>query len=387
MTLALNISIEKEGSIVDIYDKIFSLEGGIYDRCIDNRMFADKHRIGEVKEYIHQVSRDIAIWLFENNPNTACIPHKEYQKICGNVIQKYVQYNENINQDFLIGNFFKLVRHCDGIETEELYFVHRSIYEYFVAETIYNSIEKSIIDLTEKSQEDLAKNIAFYLKMGKISPTIGEYLQHKIIKLYKKMNPEKKQRFYLWWENTVDKMMEVGMFYYTDRNIHDYKNIIDKEINCFYNLIEILRLLLVTTDRRYIMENVNVSRLLGYIKLRGSRHNLNKIYLKDTDLSGIKLHEFSLQEANLCNANLYGADLSECKLCNADLRGANLEMANLCNADLRGVKLKGAKLEKVKMSGARIDGNIKQYIDDNYKDIISNFTLRKAYVKNDIEEK
>ncbi len=35
MVLALNISIEKEGSIVDVYDKIFSLEGGIYDRCID----------------------------------------------------------------------------------------------------------------------------------------------------------------------------------------------------------------------------------------------------------------------------------------------------------------------------------------------------------------
>ncbi len=36
MVLALNISIEKEESMVDVYDKIFSLDGGIYDRCIDN---------------------------------------------------------------------------------------------------------------------------------------------------------------------------------------------------------------------------------------------------------------------------------------------------------------------------------------------------------------
>ena len=50
MVLALNIDIEKEGSIVDVYDKIFSLEGGVYDRCIDNKMFEDKHRIGDVKE-------------------------------------------------------------------------------------------------------------------------------------------------------------------------------------------------------------------------------------------------------------------------------------------------------------------------------------------------
>ena len=34
MVVALNISIDKEGSIVDVYDKIFSLDGGIYDRCI-----------------------------------------------------------------------------------------------------------------------------------------------------------------------------------------------------------------------------------------------------------------------------------------------------------------------------------------------------------------
>ena len=43
MTLALDISVEKEGSIVDIYDKIFSLDGGIYDRCINNKNFSEKH--------------------------------------------------------------------------------------------------------------------------------------------------------------------------------------------------------------------------------------------------------------------------------------------------------------------------------------------------------
>ena len=32
MVLALEISIEKDSSIVDVYDKIFSLDGGIYNR-------------------------------------------------------------------------------------------------------------------------------------------------------------------------------------------------------------------------------------------------------------------------------------------------------------------------------------------------------------------
>ena len=131
--------------------------------------------------------------MFENNSEKAYIPKEMYQKICDNVMQKQEQKNEDIQHDFLIGNYFKLVKHCEGIETEQLYFVHRTIYEYFVAETIYSSIEKAIMDLTEKSQEDLAKNIAFYLKEGKISTTIGEYLQHKIILESKKFVPLRSQ--------------------------------------------------------------------------------------------------------------------------------------------------------------------------------------------------
>lgn len=52
-----------------------------------------------------------------------------------------------------------LERHCEGVETEELYFVHRTIYEYFVVETIYSSIENAMEELSDKSQEELAGNI------------------------------------------------------------------------------------------------------------------------------------------------------------------------------------------------------------------------------------
>ncbi len=52
MILALDISIEKEDSIVDIYDQIFSLEGGIYERCITSISYEMPHRINEIKEQI-----------------------------------------------------------------------------------------------------------------------------------------------------------------------------------------------------------------------------------------------------------------------------------------------------------------------------------------------
>ena len=226
MVLSLNISIEKEGSIVDVYDKIFSLEGGIYDRCIDYKRFEDPHRISEIKSQIHQISRDIAIWMFENNPNEAYILQEEYKKICVKIAHETGQNAKNIEQDFLIGNFYK-IKHCEGGEGEELYFVHRSIYEYFVMDSIYGSIENSIKNFSVPNQENLVGNISVYLKQGEITQTIGEYLQYKIIKLYLTLDAKRQDEFYTCWEQSIIKMINNGMFYYTNKKVDYYKNIIN----------------------------------------------------------------------------------------------------------------------------------------------------------------
>ncbi len=357
MVLALHISIEKEGSIVDVYDKIFSLEGGIYDRCIDNKNFADPHRIGEIKKQIHQLSREIAMWMFENRADEAYISREEYQKICSNMIPEQ-QKNEKIEQDLLIGNFFKLVKHCEGVGTEELYFVHRSIYEYFVVETIYSSIEDAMMKLTEESQEELAENIAFYLKEGEISPTIGKNLGYKILKRYEKLDDERKQRFYQWWESAVGKMMEAGMFYYTKRNIQEYKNITKKEGRCFLNLLEILRMLLPITDRKYIMESIDRRKISDYIGL-SEWGNYSKVFLKGADLRGKRLHE-----CNLGGACFQGADLRR-----ADLIGANLYEADLTKADLRGAELCSMRFNKIILREAIFDERQMVEIEDGTYDL------------------
>lgn len=375
MVLALNISVEKEGSIVDIYDKIFSLDGGIYDRCIDNKKFADAHRIGEIKEYVHQISRDIAIWMFENNSNEASIPQIEYEKICDNATIKYDEDGQAIKQDAKIGNYFKIIKHCEGVETEELYFVHRTIYEYFVAETIYSSIESSMIELSEKSQEELAGNIAIYLKKGCINYFIAEYLQYKILKLYARMSEEKQRRFYQWWESAVNKMMECGMFYYTEKGVSFFKNIIAAECRCFLNLLEILRLLMCIDNRKYIMENAKGELVEKYIKcccieykrfsndkiMDLSKMFLQKVNLKGIQLKGICLNQVNLERTDLVNADLSKLALLKADLAYADLRGANLEDAALMEADLRGADLTkanlyGAKLDAAKLVGADLRG-------------------------------
>ncbi len=383
MVLALNISIGKEGSIVDVYDKVFSLEGGIYDRCIDNKSFADRHRVGKMKNQIHQISRDIAIWMFENNPDEAYIPAEEYKKICVNILQQ----NEDIKQDFIIGIFFKL-KHCEGREGEELYFVHRSIYEYFVAEYIFSLIYKAI-----DSQEDVMCVFGKFLKNNFLSRNMLKYLKIKIL------NSKLRDNFGIVNES-FQIMLQDGMTYHASKYYKElYKNVMDYEMNVFKNMLEILHLWETKVIKfdgkivKYVKYNIYYGLNLKGANLKGAnleganlnRANLNRANLiganlreaelKETNLKGAnlnraklegaKLEGTNLERANLKGANLREANLREADLREADLKGANLGGANLIGANLREADLKGADLKGADLGGANLSGaNLREAVID-----------------------
>ncbi len=342
MVLALGIELDKESSIVDIYDKIFSLEGGIYDRCIDNKNFADTHRISKIKEQIHQVSREIAMWMFENNPDEASIPQEEYRKICESLVWKQMRINENVKNDFLIGNFFKLVRHCEGAETEELYFVHRTIYEYFVSETICTSIQETI----NISQEKIAGVLGNLLK--------GNILPIKILEFLKiKISNSKIDKQFDEINDAFQLMIQDGMTYHTNQC---YKQVMACEMNLFTNMLLVLHLwekgFIRFNDAIcvYLKYNYNNSLNLSGVDLSGV--NLSEVNLSRANLRSVNLSKANLSRANLSRADLSGANLKNAYLIEADLVEADLEFANLSEADLRSVNLNGADLIKANLSGA-----------------------------------
>jgi len=357
MTLALNISIENEGSMVDIYDRIFALEGGIYDRCIENIKYDfTKHEISKIKEQVHELSKRIAIWMFENEPEKAFIPITKYSNVYENLNEEYKEKLENIEDkdnfsnlftknDVLIGIYFKLIKHCEGHNTDQLYFVHRSIYQYFIAETIYNSIEEASQELTEKTQINLAQNIVQYLKIGEIDVSIGDFLKRKVLKLYQNFGKEKQKNFYEWLDNSVCKMIDVGMFFYTNKNISNYENIIEKELICFKNLIIILQLLLDLCAKKFILQNANTKMLRKYIFLFGLKnkeYNLSRIYLKNINLKNVNLSNKNMSKSYLEEANLERALSTRTNLEGSYLKRANLERANLEKANLKEANLKEA---------------------------------------------
>lgn len=321
IVLALNISIEDNYSIVDVYDQVFSLEGGIYGRCFQRRQYESPHRINVIKKQIHQLSRNIALWMFENNSDEACIPQKEYLNQC-KTIQKSMNDNEDIESDFLIGNFFNL-KHCEGKEGEQLYFVHRSIYEYFVAEYIFSLIYEAI-----DSQEDLLRVCGKFLKGYILSPNMLEYLKIKISKSKLRDNFDKvKESFQI--------MLQDGMTYHASKYFKEpYKNVMDCEMNVFRNMLEFIHLW-----------NNNIG-FHSYIE-KYLKYNYQLVLnLKGADLRGTNLKGAKLRGADLRGAKLIGSDISKADLSKADLRRADLREADLRETDLRGAKLMFAKFDE-----------------------------------------
>ncbi len=247
MILALDISIEKEDSLATVYNQIFSIkDGGIYNRCLQNKRYETPHRISQIKEQIHLISQKIAFWMFENNSEEAYIPQKEYQEIC----KKIIQENKQKNQDILIGNFFKSIKHCEGIESECVSFVHRSIYEYFVAEYIFRQICISI----KNSKEELASVFGKLLKKKILSSEIRVFFKFKI------ETSELNSMFDIVCD-VFNLMLSDGMTYYTKEC---YRNVMDCEMDVFVNMLDIVHLWDETIYQfngyiiNYIKHNLNV---------------------------------------------------------------------------------------------------------------------------------
>lgn len=370
MILALNVPIVEKGSIVDIFDRIFSLEDdGIYDRCL----YGQPHRIGRIKDQIHQITRKIAIWIFENNAEEAFIPQTEYIKICDEVAKLQTDRNEDIENDFLIGNYFKLIKHCEGSETQRLLFVHRSIYEYFVAETIYNSIQKALnifLSDNEKSfsvegYTEFAGGIAVYLRKGDFNANISSYFTHKMLSFYRNIPKEKREYFFPWLEKAVEIMLENGMFYAASQI--GYANIINKELHCFVNLLEILRNLHTISNTKYILSEcprgflgryIRCSNIFPneYVKNKINYLNLSRLDLSNENLSGLLLVKANFEGTNLENADLTGADLTNANFKNSNLEHASFESARLISADLFNVNLCNAHLPYANLTSANLKG-------------------------------
>lgn len=365
--LALDITIEKSYSIADVYDQIFSLKkGGIYDRCYDT-----EHRINEpeTKKHIHRISQKIAFWIFENNAYKAFISKEKFEEICKNEMNELGGDGEEIQSDTLIGNFFRL-KHCEGKGTDELQFVHRSIYEYFVAVYFFESVK----DLT--SREAVVGKLGELLKKGQLSKQILEFVKYKFDNMERlNLSDVTKEVFNI--------MLRDGMTYHIEVLC---KKVIERERNIFSNMLEVVGLW--NSSLGELDEKITIYLQCNreeQLKLRGIQLGAKKSDLERVDLRGAYLRGADLRRADLSGAYLIGADLRR-----ADLRGAYLSGADLRRVDLREAYLRGADLRGAYLIGADLRG---AYLSEAYlgeadlrETIFDEKQMNILYKKNDLSK-
>lgn len=242
------------------------------------------------------------------------------------------------------------IKHLFESMEDNIEFIHKSIYEYFVSEYIFYSINE-VIKNDDFKIEDLAGVMGRLLKCRRLSLEIIEFLKYRF---RNSLNDK-----YDMVSKAFNLMIENGMTYYTGEC---YKNVIDCELRVFYNMLDIIHLWerdCYDFDEEinyYIkiclnMFGVNLIRLT-LIEGDLSRIDLRGAYLSEAKLAGTRLRGTILSKLDLRGVDLSKADLRRANLSRTDLREANLIESNLSKADLRGTDLRGANLEEANLRGA-----------------------------------
>lgn len=361
MAIMSDIEFTKNKTKPELYNRIFAEEGGIFDKfCYKGKGYdkgANLLRDRENVELYLKFLRNVAFSMFQKNSlviqrNECVIPPLEFEgsSIC--------------ILEFPIKHFFENTE--NNIE-----FIHKSIYEYFVSEYIFKVLYNEINDTFEV--EHCAGVLGDILKSNNLSLEIIEFLKFRI-----RENKGLNQKLEL-INKTFHIMLQHGMTYHMEERCI---NVIDCEMKIFANMLEIIHI----WDFSNLILDISASSYLKYSS-NEIQLNLQGMYLNNKMLRGLDFKKINLQyskienaiiendnlegknlrgiiwkkaslvgtnlkNADLENADLENADLSEAKLCNAKLINSRLIRADLLGADLSGADLQNAKLNEASLYGA-----------------------------------
>lgn len=357
MILALNIDLSEHSSLVTIYNQIFSLTS---DKSIYLRQnYDDAHPVTkeEIKQ-IHCFSQKVAVSMWENAPQQAYLKKSEYEAIATSICEGTP---DSRLHDILIGQYF-----MEGQENHELYFIHRSLYEYFVALSFLEcmiSVQKcGTVDSLFQTMHDrkpaptltalvdllATNNITAYLD---IKSFLFALMQNK------KLTTSEFCFDPVWWQKFFEKSIEEGLSFASSRPSSG-------NIGIFEERIRLCNLLVIT---KFVLKLAGNSAPYSILKPKKIPmcffvlfpYDYRKIPAEDhfsmsaaLDLAELDLRKINISEVDLVDSNLADAILTENSLYRATLESAYLKRTNLAGADLTEAELRGAFLMEADLSEA-----------------------------------
>lgn len=405
---SLNIDLMNEHDKYRLYQKIFSIQNGIYDKCNTGDGGYDivgKKFTIEDKESFHAIAQEIAYEMLLKN--TLMIAQSDIESQI-----KESKYTERSIQCYLYNNFYERV-------DKKISFIHKSFYEYFLAEYIGNRLNEIYYDNIPKNEKyRLICNLFCIREIGE------EVYEHLLIKL--------EDESYIGTETYVKFLSEYIVFAMYNGgccNKREKLGLLRTQAILLFNILKFCIVVSKIRDKYFIddyeielpieelhnicNELVNIEqqgylkpRLLDGVFFRGSlsqennlkvlgfkRDNINVINIKNNIMIGIKIACMNFINSNLngmyflfstienCRFegdNLRNCDFRRCEIFRTQFVNGIFENANFRYAILREVNFRGTNLAGTDFSNSILD--MVEFDEDNVG-VITDASIQKSHIR------
>lgn len=327
IVLTLNIDVNKNDGYPQLYNKIFAENNGIYDRIYMPGIYPTK----KIKKKLHIISQEIAFYMFSNQELE--ISYNKFHYIC----EFDLNIKETEHVDYVKSLFY--------IESENrISFVHKTIYEYFVAEYILAKFQDFTSDINAN-----CVLLSHCFCNGLINDEIFNYLKFRINNIG--------SSFFEFYFASFINMLEKGFCYFVNSKTEFKNNILESEAIIFSNTLKGIKLLSLRVN--CFSSHKYETLLLKQIKNSNYSLDLTSFSLDRLNLSHIEQNRCILNNCKLINVNfsfsiMRDSEMKNIRLINSNFTNAKLSNTKMNYADLNNVKFIDAVLEYSILKNATI---------------------------------
>lgn len=324
MVASNNILISDYESKYEFYDELFGKYGIWYTRMYDiNHPAIMSHNVAMFEFILH-----VAETMFCNK--MISVGREQIENIISDVsTEKEILY---------LKNWYGVITYFRKNRINEIEFAHKSIFEYYIANRIYNIILEVI---SEKDIKNKLKILNKIFSDNVYTEEIQYFLSGFIIKESDKINK-------LLAEETLRRIFDVDFLLFKTDCFHNSSKLYNYFANTF-NSFYLLWKILFEPKQFTFYQYVGIRNIEFFLK----NNRYEYLYMKQLDLSNIVMHRVVLSNIDFTDANLENSDFSY-----SDFSSANLKRCNLKNANLFSTILSNANLEFADLRGANLNNII-----------------------------
>lgn len=356
LILSTNIDFTNDINITLIYQKVFSIEGGIFDRFstdyIDGYEDGTTHTLSYLKNKFYTILCRTAYTMYKSSSNNHSILYSKYIDI----IKDELIDISTINcwwYDFPIDNLYEKGNYIE--------FVHNSIYEYFASEYIYKYIKQILCDLkSTKNIAKAAKDLCTLICYNEMSSYMIDNIESRF------QNSEYSSEVYFnLCRELLFIILEKGSIYYLKNEFHylidkHHKHIFEIEKTVFCNLMHIIHFWDIRNfaNDDFVKKNF-LDRVIKYMQINMlnctidlSSINFNYSQYETKQYTSLSLKKVKFNNAIFSSINIFYSQFSNCKfdyVTLSDVSVSNCEFNNIIskNINQKNVIFLNCQLEEI----------------------------------------